>query len=65
MTGTQAGLEQGEEGAPDQKDGSELPGFLQRSPENGIRGIWFLLWFKVRVSKWARLFTEPRVPLRI
>lgn len=43
----------------------KLTGFLQRSLEHGIRGIWFLLLFRVCVSKWAQLFTEPRVPLGI
>lgn len=63
--GGQAGLEQGEEAAPGQGDGGKLIGFLQRSPEHGIWEISFLLLFKVSVSKWARLLTEPRVSLRI
>lgn len=61
VNGGQVGLELGEKGASGWGDGNELPGFLQRSPEHGIPGIWFLLLFKVSVSKWARPLTEPRV----
>lgn len=56
MNGGQAGLH--EEGALPR--GNECQGCLQRSPEDGRRGTWFLFLDKVKVSKWTRLLTEPR-----